>query len=205
MPSLSAGACVVGQAHTISMTTTDPDSDPIRYLIDWDANGMVDQFMPASGYVPSGTAQTASRTYALVGSKTLQVHAEDDTGNLSGWKSLTFNCSNSATGGINEGGNGNGGGGGTESSLPALDLRVVPSLVRSGATTKVHWSATNVDSCSVSGQNGDAWNGIQSPLGGKTSRPITAETTYTLSCHTPDGATLTKSATVRIIPTFQEI
>jgi hypothetical protein len=35
-------------------------------------------------------------------------------------------------------------------------------------------------------------------------RPITGETTYTLSCTTHNGSTLTKSATIRIIPTFQE-
>jgi hypothetical protein len=35
--------------------------------------------------------------------------------------------------------------------------------------------------------------------------PITGETIYTLSCIALDGATLTKSATVRIIPTFQEL
>jgi hypothetical protein len=33
---------------------------------------------------------------------------------------------------------------------------------------------------------------------------ITGETTYTLSRTTDNGSTLTKSATVRIIPTFQE-
>jgi hypothetical protein len=37
-----------------------------------------------------------------------------------------------------------------------------------------------------------------------TSKPITGETTYTLSCITLDGTPLTKQATVRIIPTFQE-
>jgi hypothetical protein len=42
-------------------------------------------------------------------------------------------------------------------------------------------------------------------VGGNTSKPITSETTYTLSCIALDGATLTKSATVKVIPTFQEI
>jgi len=34
---------------------------------------------------------------------------------------------------------------------------------------------------------------------------ITGETTYTLSCIALDSTTLTKSATVRILPTFQEL
>jgi hypothetical protein len=85
-----------------------------------------------------------------------------------------------------------------------LDLRVVPSLVRGGNTTKVNWSAQNVESCTVSGENGDSWNGVQSPVGGETSSPITTQTTYTLSCIDVDGATLTKQATVRIIPSWRE-
>jgi hypothetical protein len=46
---------------------------------------------------------------------------------------------------------------------------------------------------------------LQSAIGGNVSKPITGQTTYTLSCIDAGGATLTKSATVRIIPTFQEI
>ena len=36
-------------------------------------------------------------------------------------------------------------------------------------------------------------------------QPITGKTTLTLSCIALDGATITKSATVKILPTFQEI
>jgi hypothetical protein len=37
------------------------------------------------------------------------------------------------------------------------------------------------------------------------SKPITAATTYTLTCLDLQNQNLTKSATVRILPTFQEI
>jgi hypothetical protein len=40
---------------------------------------------------------------------------------------------------------------------------------------------------------------------GEPSRPITGETTYTLSFIDPDGATHTKQATVRIIPHVREL
>jgi hypothetical protein len=60
-----------------------------------------------------------------------------------------------------------------------------------------------VKSCTVSGQNGDAWTGLLSSLGGNISKPITAETTYTLCCIALDGTPLTKSATVRILPSWQ--
>jgi hypothetical protein len=69
---------------------------------------------------------------------------------------------------------------------------------------KTNRSASNVQSCKVSAQNGDAWNAIQSIIGGETSSPIKTATTYTLTCIDLQGATQTKTATVQILPTFQE-
>ena len=45
----------------------------------------------------------------------------------------------------------------------------------------------------------------QSVVGGKASKPITGQTTYTLSSIDAGGATLTKTATVNILPSFQEL
>lgn len=211
-PTVSSAACVVGSSETLTMNATDPDGDTVRYGVDWDANDAVDQWVPPTGYVSSGTMQTASRIYSIPGSKTVKVVTQDKNGRLSEWTTVTFRCAGSATVGINENGNGgNGGGGGGDGGgsgalllLPDLDLRVVPSLLRSGDTTKVNWSSENVASCSVSGQNGDAWTGLLSPVGGQTSKPIMAQTTYTLTCVDLYGGTLTKQATVRIIPSFRE-
>jgi hypothetical protein len=205
---ISGGQCVVGTPHTLSMVSSDPDNDNLKYGIDWDGSGSVDQWIPGSGFVASGSTQTASRTYAIPGSKTVKVLAQDTNGLSSGWATLSFNCADSATAALNENDTNVGddaGGTAPTSLLPDLDLRVIPSLVKSGNTTKVNWSATNVTSCTVSGENGDAWSGLLSALGGNISKPITGETTYTLSCLALDGATITKSATVRIIPTFQEL
>jgi hypothetical protein len=41
--------------------------------------------------------------------------------------------------------------------------------------------------------------------GDNTSKPITAATTYTLTCLDLQNQTLTKTATVTILPPFQEI
>ena len=120
---------------------------------------------------------------------------------------VSFNCPGSTTVGLDEsdfGNDGGGNGGGAVSLLPDLDLRVIPSLVKSGSTTKVNWSATNVQSCTVSAPNGDLWSRPQSRLGGEISKPITGETRYTLSCIDLEGDTQTKQATVRIIPTWRE-
>jgi hypothetical protein len=51
----------------------------------------------------------------------------------------------------------------------------------------------------------DYWTTLQSAIGGNISKPITGETTYTLSCVDAAGATLTNTATVTILPTFQEL
>ena len=85
--------CTVGQPYAITMTATDPQNDRIRYGIDWDNNGTVDEYVPSSGYVNSGTSQTASRTYATAGSKTVRVLAQDEGGLSSGWATITFTCS----------------------------------------------------------------------------------------------------------------
>jgi hypothetical protein len=199
----------MGTPHTINFVSTDPDSDNIRNGIDWDADGSVNEWVPPSGYVASGQSQSASRTYAIPGEKTVKVMAQDEGGLSSDWATLSFTCTAAPEGettvGLDEPGSGtNEGSGNTSPSSPILDLRVIPSLVRSGNTTQVNWSAQNVRSCTVTAPNGDTWTGVQSPLGGKTSRAITAETTYTLSCIDLNGSTLTKAATVRILPTWRE-
>jgi len=60
-----------------------------------------------------------------------------------------------------------------------------------------------VKSCTVTAPNGDSWIALLSALGGNTSKPITAETTYALSCLALDGTTLTKTS--RSPSPFQEI
>jgi hypothetical protein len=207
-PSLqSGGACVVGQPHTITFVSTDPDNENLRYAIDWDADGSIDQWVPQSGYVPSGNIQSAARTYSIAGEKTLKVMAQDESGLTSGWATLSFDCTDSVTAGLDTDGQ-IGSVGGAGPFLPPsadLDIRAIPSLLRQGNTTLVNWSAEDVESCTVQGDNGDNWSGTKSPVGGETSSPITGETTYTLSCLDADGTPHTKQATVRIIPTFQEL
>ena len=84
-PVVTAGACTVGTTFTVSFTSTDPNGGQLRYGIDWDADGTIDQFAPSSGYVNSGTTLTASRTYSLSGQKQIQVVAINDQGAQSPW------------------------------------------------------------------------------------------------------------------------
>lgn len=83
----------------------------------------------------------------------------------------------------------------------ALALEARPTLVRSGDTSTVTWSATGVVSCTVTGTNGDSWTG---PVGTHGTLPIMAQTVYTLSCQLDDGETLASTATVNVTPQFEE-
>jgi hypothetical protein len=89
-----------------------------------------------------------------------------------------------------------------------ITWKVAPKLVQKQATTGVFWNVMNVESCTVSSTNSDSWTegtgGVSQ--GSKTSRPITARTTFTLVCTPYDGATWTPQApqVVNVVPVFEE-
>ena len=93
-PGIIRGACTVGTPYSISFTSTDPNGRQLKYGIDWDNDGTVDQWVPPSAYVDLGTSQSASRTYAIAGAKTVKVLAQNDQGASSEWTTYSFNCSN---------------------------------------------------------------------------------------------------------------
>jgi hypothetical protein len=83
-----------------------------------------------------------------------------------------------------------------------------PLLVRLGDTTQLYWNVENVSNCTVTSNNGDALSGASSGASGTTTKPLVAQTTYTLFCNalpkvTP--ATITESIIVNIAPVFQEL
>lgn len=92
-------------------------------------------------------------------------------------------------------------------TIPAPSVtqwQVRPLLVRSGSTTNVSWNVANVQSCTVTGSNGDYWTGSS---GAKVSSPITQQTIYRLSCTPLTGssaAAVNQSAVVNIVPIFNE-
>lgn len=90
---------------------------------------------------------------------------------------------------------------------PTAFIRVRPALIASGSTTNVEWSASlvNAASCSVTEDSADinnTWSGSAS--GSQTSAPIPSRVTYTLSCQALNGTSITRSATVNVVPTFDE-
>jgi hypothetical protein len=83
-------------------------------------------------------------------------------------------------------------------------LEASPQIVPSLSTTQVYWDLENVESCTVTGTNGDSWTGASSGSAGQTSSPIVAQTVYTLDCDALDGSTVQETVIVLLIPIFNE-
>ena len=86
--------------HPFTFTATDPDNDTIRYGIDWNNDNLVDQLVPSSGYVNSGTSQPGTRLWPANGTYTFKARTEDSKGGTSGWTSHTITIANSCNIGI---------------------------------------------------------------------------------------------------------
>ncbi len=82
------------------MKASDPDSDTIVYGIDWDTNGVVDQWLPVSGSVASNTLLNATKSWSTTGIKTFQALTKDSKGALSTWAIHTLTLSNPPMNGI---------------------------------------------------------------------------------------------------------
>jgi len=77
-------------SHTFSFTATDPDGDTIKYGVDWNNDGTVDQWLPSSGYIGSGVLKERAKSWGNDGVKTFQARTQDENGALSGWTSHTI-------------------------------------------------------------------------------------------------------------------
>tara|TARA_A100001015_G_scaffold157045_1_gene174254 strand:- start:910 stop:1794 length:885 start_codon:yes stop_codon:yes gene_type:complete len=74
---IQSPTCVIGTAApSIIVSATDPQNYNIRYQIDTGADGTIDQYVPASGYVASGSSQEVSLLYTNAGAQTVRVRAE---------------------------------------------------------------------------------------------------------------------------------
>lgn len=81
-----------------------------------------------------------------------------------------------------------------------INLIANPTQVRSGKQSTITWSATEVNSCTTTGPGGFSYNTIS---GSAPSGPLTQQSTFIFTCQNA-GGTLSKSATVSIIPSFEE-
>ena len=131
-----------------------------------------------SGDLCSGTTSNPCNVPALTGNKTV---------------TATFNTTTSPPTGC--------------LSTAASPNCVHSTTVRKGNTTTLYWWTTDTASCtragnpsgSVSINTGTSLNGS-----GATSA-VNQKTIYTLTCQGDDGSTFTDTATINLVPTFQEI
>jgi len=216
-------------SYTFTFTGTDPESDTLRYGIDWNPSTGIDEWVPASGYVSSGTARTSSHTWSVPGTFTFRALAEDSRGAQSGWKTHTItlsaacipingcaddgNVRNSCTGALVQSCSY-----GCELSecLPPPEptpsdggeFIAVPGIVQEGGASSLSWNITDTESCTVTENNpdiDDTWTGT---TGERTTSALFQRTTYTLSCDGLDADSVeddyTAPAVVIVVPVFIE-
>lgn len=87
-------------------------------------------------------------------------------------------------------------------AVPTLSISASPNRAKSGGSSTIAWSASDVGSCSIK-RNGTVWRTTTS---GSASDTITRKTTYILSCNDVNGVVLpqTAQAVVNLVPGFLE-
>lgn len=88
--------------------------------------------------------------------------------------------------------------------LPQVDIFTIPAvpLVRKGTEVTVVWTATNVNSCVVSGPSISKAYSSES-VSDQSDVEIEARSVYTISCDTVNG-TVTDSVSIGVVPSFIE-
>ncbi len=80
----TGGVCVVGTPKTYIFKADHPDArnptSKLRYLIDWNNDRIVDQIIPPTGYVNSGTSKSVTHIWNSTTLKNFTINAEDMTG-----------------------------------------------------------------------------------------------------------------------------
>ena len=94
--------------------------------------------------------------------------------------------------------------------IPTVSISAAPDRVASGAATTISWSATNVNSCTIT-RNVTAWLTLiadaSRSLSGSTSDTVTTQTTYVISCTNNASATAaaaTATKVVNVVSDFEE-
>lgn len=157
--------------YTYTFRSTDPDSDTIRYAIDWDDNGSIDEYIPALGYVNSGVTSSVSHSWNTTGTKTFKVLAQDSQTNNSGWTSYTVTVADPP---------------------PTVLLTASPSSITNGQSSTLMWSSSYATSCT--GTNFSTGGAANNTSPGVSVSP-TVTTTYTITCTGASG-TASDSETV---------
>ncbi len=79
---------------------------------------------------------------------------------------------------------------------PAVSIGASPARVQAGSSSLISWEASGVSNCTVPGLS-------KTGLTGSYSVTISVQSTFTITCQT-NGAPITSSVTVNVVPVFQE-
>lgn len=77
---------------------------------------------------------------------------------------------------------------------PTITFSANPMSVAAQGSTTLTWSSSNADSCTASG----GWSGAKATGGSETRGPLTADTTFTLTCSNSGGGNAARSVTVDV-------
>ena len=87
---------------------------------------------------------------------------------------------------------------------PFISITAEPDLLQPNSTSVITWSASDVNSCTVTENNSnieDSWSGLS---GSQITSPIAEQTIYTLFCET-DLSPYRESVKIELVPSYQEI
>ncbi len=94
-PPVISGATDItpGISHPFTLTTSDIENDQVRYGMDWNMDGIVDQY---TGFVNPSIPETVYYNWATIGPKTFQVLAQDALALNSSWTGYAVNVNTAA-------------------------------------------------------------------------------------------------------------
>ncbi len=81
---------------------------------------------------------------------------------------------------------------------PTVSLSVAPTSIASGGSATLNWSSSNATACTASG----AWAGTKGVAGSQSTGPLTAGSSYTLTC-TGGGTSASATAAVTVTPAME--
>lgn len=162
---------VMNVAYSFGFQASDPDNHAVRYGIDWDNNGSVDQWLPGSGHVASNTLQSDSYSWPTEGIKTFQALTQDSNGSQSGWVSHTISLAI------------------VSGTSPTVDLKINssdgPLSVDQGSGLSITWLSSNATSCNAWGSGWSSGGAVD--INGSASVTANQTDTYIIQC--TDGTT----------------
>ncbi len=85
--------------------------------------------------------------------------------------------------------------GGSPIPTPQVTLQASPQSVAAQGSTTLTWSTTNANACTASG---GPWTGTKATSGSESVGPLTANTTFTLTCTNTQGGTAQATSTVTV-------